>query len=248
VFRHKGLPENWDLIVADHFAAWSGFSVDERVELADNADWLLKHKHWEAANGFALNDEMLTTIAIEAAVLVLELGYDYYGEVSAIVVFPTTILSRGPFAGPVPGTVTAGPVSVLGQAHDHRGAILIAWDEALQAARNPGHGRNVVFHEFAHKIDMLDSVIDGTPPLDTKEQIARWVEVCTAAYTALRDGEPRHPLDPYGGTNPAEFFAVATETFFDAPLELESHQPALFEVLRDFYKQDPAERARRAAG
>jgi hypothetical protein len=77
--------------------------------------------------------------------------------------------------------------------------------------------------------------------------VARWVAVCTAAFTALRDGIPRPPLDPYGGVSPAEFFAVATETFFDAPLELEAREPDVFTVLRDFYRQDPAERARRRA-
>ncbi len=101
-----------------------------------------------------------------------------------------------------------------------------------------------MFHEFAHKIDMLDDVIDGTPPL-AKEQLARWVEVCTEAYTALREGAHRPPLDPYGGVYPAEFFAVATEAFFDVPSKLERHEPDLYEVLRGFYKQDPAERARR---
>jgi Mlc titration factor MtfA (ptsG expression regulator) len=105
-----------------------------------------------------------------------------------------------------------------------------------------------VFHEFAHKLDMLDDMTDGTPPLETKEQLARWIDVCTDAYTALRDGIPRAPLDPYGGVSPAEFFAVATEAFFDAPLALEEHEHDVYTVLRDFYNQDPAERLRRAAG
>jgi Mlc titration factor MtfA (ptsG expression regulator) len=246
--RRKGLPAEWERIAAAQLGAWRGFQPDERESLGALGDWLLRHKNWEAAAGFALDDDMRTIIAIEAALLVLALGTDYYREVSAIVVYPTTILSRGVYAGPVRGTVTDGVVPVYGQAHDRRGAILIAWDEALLAAGHPGRGRNVVFHEFAHKLDMLDDVTDGTPPLDTKEALARWVEVCTDAYTALRDGIPRVPLDFYGGVSPAEFFAVATETFFDAPLALEEHQPDVFAVLRDFYRQDPAERARRAAG
>ncbi len=240
--RRKGLPENWDLIAADAIALWKTFSVDERVGLADIANWLVRHKHWEAAHGFELTDEMVTTIAIEAALLVLELGIDYYDGVGAIIVHPTTILSRGRYAGPVPGTVLAEPAQLLGEAHDQRGPVLIAWDDAQRAARHPGRGRNVVFHEFAHKLDMLDDITDGTPPLPA-DQRDRWVEVCTEAYAALRDGEPRPPLDLYGGTNPAEFFAVATECFFDAPVALKAHEAALYEVLRDFYDQDPAERA-----
>jgi MtfA peptidase len=246
--RRKGLPADWERIADAQLGAWRGFQPDEREALGDLGDWLLRHKNWEAAHGFVLDDEMRTVIAIEAALLVLALGTDYYREVSAIVVHPTTILSRGVYAGPVRGTVTDGVVPVYGQAHDRRGAILIAWDEARAAAQSPGRGRNVVFHEFAHKLDMLDDLTDGTPPLETKEALARWVAVCTDAYTALRDGIPRPPLDFYGGVSPAEFFAVATETFFDAPLALEAQQPDVFAVLRDFYRQDPAARARRAAG
>ena len=245
--RRKGLPRDWETIAAAHLGSWSGFDAGERERLGDLGDWLLRHKNWEASHGFALDDVIRTTIAIEAAMLILALDTTYFREVSAIIVYPTTILSRGERAGPVHGTMTDEVMEVFGEAHDRRGAILIAWDEALDAALDPGHGDNVVFHEFAHKIDMLDDMTDGTPPFLSKEQLARWVEVCTDAYVALRDGIPRTPLDPYGGVSPAEFFAVATETFFDAPLALEAHEPEVFAVLRDFYGQDPAERARRAA-
>jgi Mlc titration factor MtfA (ptsG expression regulator) len=248
IHRRRGLPDDCERIAQENVGTWNGFNADEREQLLGIADWLLRHKHWDSAADFALDDAMRTTIAIEAAVLVLGLTIDFYREVGEIIVFPTTILSRGVYAGPARGTVTDGVIPVLGQAHDHHGPILIAWDQALTDARNPGRGRNVVFHEFAHKIDMLDDVTDGTPPLTTKAALARWVEVFTGAFTALREGTPRPPLDPYGAVSPAECFAVATEAFFDVPLALEAHEPDVFAVLRDFYLQDPAERARRAAG
>ena len=244
MFHHrKGLSDDWERIATEHLGAWPTFSVSERDELGAIADWLLRHKHWEAAHGFELRDDIVTTISLLAALPILGLDTGYYREVGAIIVYPTTILSQGVYEGPVRGTVTDGVVPVLGQAHDQRGAILLAWDTVLRAARHPGRGRNVVFHEFAHKLDMLDGISDGTPPLETKAQLARWIEVCTTRYSALRSGEPVPPLDPYGATNVAEFFAVATEAFFDAPVELAEHQPALFEVLGDFYEQDPAARA-----
>jgi MtfA peptidase len=249
MFHHrKGLLEGWEQIATTRLGAWDAFSAEEHDQLAADANWLLRHKHWEAANGFELDEEIVTTIALEAAVLILGLDVDCYREVSAIVVYPTTIVTHGTYAGPVAGTVTDSVFPVLGQAHDLRGPVLLAWDEVLQSAAHPGHGRNVVFHEFAHKLDMLDDLVDGTPPLEYPEQVARWVEVCTPLYEALRNGEPLPPLDPYGGTSVAEFFAVATEAFFDAPVKLEQHQPDLFEILRGFYKQDPAERARRPYG
>jgi Mlc titration factor MtfA (ptsG expression regulator) len=246
IHHRRGLPDDWDAIAHAELGAWNEFSADEQERLAGIADWLLHRKDWEAAHGFALDDVMRTTIAIEAAVLGLELDTDFYREVGAIVVHPSTFVNRTPHAGPVAGTVSEELVPVLGEAHDARGAVLVAWDSVREAARNPGRGHNVVFHEFAHKFDMLDGVLDGTPPLAGKDLLARWVAACTDAYTALREGRPRDPLDSYGGTNPAEFYAVATETFFDAGIALEREEPAMYEVLRDFYGQDPAERARRA--
>ena len=188
---------------------------------------------------------MTVTIATQAALLIVGLTVDEYREVSAIVVHPTETRSHGTYAGPARGTVIDGDFPILGEAHGNRGPVLIAWDEAHASARHPGRGYNVVFHEFAHKLDMLDHMVDGTPPLGRRGDIDRWVEVCTEAYESLREGIDRPPLRPYGATNPAEFFAVATEAFFDVPLALHEHEPDLYEVLRDFYRQDPAQRLRR---
>ena len=243
--RRRGLPDGWEHIVDGRVAVWHDLDDAERTVLAETSDWLLRHKHWEAASGFALDDEMTVTIATQAALLALGLSVDEYREVSAIVVYPTAMQSRGVYAGPIPGTLTEGITPVLGEAHDGRGPVLLAWDQAQAAAQNPGSGHNVVFHEFAHKIDMLDDVTDGTPPLANRRDLARWVEVCTEAFDALRAGVERPPLQAYGATNPAEFFAVATEAFFDVPVVLRHHEPDLYEILRDFYKQDPAERTRR---
>ena len=122
---------------------------------------------------------------------------------------------------------------------------MIAWDDVVKGSSHPERGHNVVYHELAHKLDMLNDLVDGTPPLESRADVDRWVEVCTDAFQALRDGAERPPLQPYGATNPAEFFAVATEAFFDVPIELDEHEPDLYTVLRAFYNQDPAERARR---
>jgi Mlc titration factor MtfA (ptsG expression regulator) len=245
--RRKGLPDEWQVLVREHVAVWARLDDDERALLGEIADWLLRHKHWEAANGFALTDEITVTIAVQAALLVLGLSVDEYREVGAVIVYPTAMKSAGAHAGPASGTVVDGMVPVLGEAHDRRGPLLLAWDEAREAALRPGSGSNVTFHEFAHKIDMRDDIVDGTPRLGSREAMQRWIEVCTEAYDALRDGLDRPPLRPYGATNTAEFFAVATEAFFDVPVELEHHEPDLYSVFRAYYGQDPAERARRPA-
>lgn len=244
--RRPGLPDDWSAIVADHVGLWRLLDAGERAGAAEAADWLLRHKHWEAARGFELTPVMTVTIAVQAAVLVLDLGVDELREVSAVVVFPTGMQSVGARTGPIEGTVSDGPLPILGEAHERRGPVLVAWDRAEIEAREPGHGGNVVLHELAHKLDMVDHLVDGRPPLHGRVDPQRWFDVCREVFTAMQEGEDRGPLDPYGATNPAEFFAVATETFFDVPVALERGEPALYDVLRDYFGQDPAARVRRA--
>jgi Mlc titration factor MtfA (ptsG expression regulator) len=231
--------------VEEHLAVWQVLDDGERETVAADADWLLRHKHWEAAFGFELTDAITVTIAMQAALLVLGLDVGELREVSAVVVYPSAMESRGERAGPIDGTVTDGPLPVLGEAHERRGPVLIAWDEAHEDASEPGHGQNVVLHEFAHKLDMVDHVADGSPLLSGRVEQARWREVCTEVFLSMTNGFDRPPLDPYGATDPAEFFAVATEAFFDVPTHLLRHEPALYDVLRDYYGQDPAQRLRR---
>ncbi|MCB1958850.1 MAG: zinc-dependent peptidase, partial [Rhodocyclaceae bacterium] len=178
-----------------------------------------------------------------AALLVLGLdaGLDAYHDVGSVIVHPSTMRFRELAEGPAAGTVVDGDVDLLGQA-SYGGPVVIAWDAARRGARHPEHGHDVVLHEFAHKLDMLDHLVDGTPPLPDAAARQRWIDVCTRELELLRAGEGGHLLDPYGATNPAEFFAVATEVFFSRPEELERHKPELYDVLRAFYRQDPAER------
>jgi Mlc titration factor MtfA (ptsG expression regulator) len=106
-------------------------------------------------------------------------------------------------------------------------------------------GHNLVYHEFAHKLDMLDGDADGTPPLATRADLAAWATACERAFLALKADAATGAdtlLDTYGATNEAEFFAVASEHFFDRPRSLEQHLPDLYRVLASFYRQDPAAR------
>jgi MtfA peptidase len=240
-----GFPDVWRALLDANVAHWRVLGPDEREELEHLIILLLVDKRWEAARGFELTDEIQVTIAAQAALLVLSLGYDAYRGVGTIIVHPTTMVMKGERGGPARGTVSDAPVPVLGVAH-YAGPVIIAWDEARANARDPERGHNVVYHEFAHKLDMLDGVVDGTPPLARREELARWVEVCTAEYQALRNGTDDGFLRAYASVNPAEFFAVVTEAFFDIPLELEAAKPALYEVLHDFYRQDPARLVRQS--
>ena len=237
------LPEDWARYMAAAVAQWPYLDDAEREQLEDDARSLIVEKVWEAAYGFTLTAEIQVMIAAQAALLVLGLeDPDPYLGVDTIIVHASTVTLTGERAGPA-GTVSAGPFPVLGMAQ-YSGPIIIAWDEALANARHPERGHNVVYHEFAHKLDMLDGLVDGTPPLHSREAMERWVQVCTREYEALQRGENDPILDSYGATSTGEFFAVVTELFFDVPIELEQRKPELYAVLRDYYCQDPAARIR----
>jgi MtfA peptidase len=239
--HRAGLPASGQALIEAHLAVWPLLDNGERQRLLQITDELLSRKRWEAARGFELDDTVRVVIAAQAALLVLKLSTDHYRLVSAIVVHPSMLETSGVRAGPSLGTVSADRLTVLGLAQDGRGPIVIAWDQALAGAHRAQRGHNVVLHEFAHKLDMRDGTIDGTPllPHELRED---WIRVCTEVYDDLVDGIPRPPMQWYGATNHGEFFAVATEVFFEQPQELLALEPELYDVLARFYRQDPAAR------
>jgi MtfA peptidase len=240
--RRDPLPESWEAVTARALDHWRYLDDDERARLRDLMAWLLGRKRWEAAQGFGLTDEMRVVIAAQASLLILGLDVDCYRDVTSIIVHPTTMMSRQVRPGPARGVYTDDPFPIIGEAHDRRGPVLIAWDAARADARHPHRGRNVVIHEFAHKLDMLDNIINGTPPLPDREARQRWIDVCTREYRLLRAGEGGHLVDLYAATNPGEFFAVVSETFFSLPAELAEEKPDLYAVLSEYFRQDPAAR------
>jgi MtfA peptidase len=245
--RRDGLPATWREILTARSAQWALLDDGERVRLGEIAGALLVDKRWEAAQGLKLTDEVRTLIAAHAALLVLELDGDQYDAVGTIVVRSGSMRRRAPQPhwGRVGGVVDGSPAPVDGEAHHSDGPVMINWSAARREAANPRLGRDVVIHEFTHKLDMLDGVVDGTPPIGDDGVRQRWIDVCTAEYEAVRRGEPGL-LRAYAGTNPGEFFAVATEAFFTRPLPMEADKPELYGVLAAFYRQHPAERVRRA--
>lgn len=242
-------PEAWRRVLVRNMAHYGYLDDGERERLRQLVQVFVAEKEWEGCGGLALDDEIRVTIAGQACLLILNLHHSLYARVETILVYPSTFVPRRAeesiFAPPA---IVRPVVPSLGEAHQ-RGPVILTWDAVRRSARHPEVGHNVVYHEFAHKLDMLDGAIDGVPPLADAAEHARWERVCRAEYQRLRElsaaGE-EGVLDPYGGTDEAEFFAVVTEAFFDQPLELAAEHPALYELLAAFYRQDPAARAGRA--
>ncbi len=242
LFHHHegpGLADDWRE-QASELVTWFDALIDEeQARIGELAGQLLTEKRWEAANGFDLTEEIRLTISLQAALLVLGLSFDHYREVGTIIVHPSTLVLAGE-RGVGGGMASDDPLSVLGLAGHAEGPVVIVWDEARRNARHPERGHDVVFHEFAHKLDMLDHTVDGTPPLEDQDRHDRWVQACTEVFEAVRRGEGPTALDDYAGQDVGEFFAVATEAFFDRPAKLRHQAPELYAVLADFYRQDPA--------
>jgi Mlc titration factor MtfA (ptsG expression regulator) len=248
--RMRPFPPEWAAFVRANVPHSCLLDDAERAELRAMTQVFVGEKRWEGCGGLELTDEIRVTVAAEACLLQLGLPHDYYRNVETILVYPSTVVPPEHHPGgfeTVTGPVAAA-VPILGQAFA-RGPVILVWDAVLHGARHPEQGHNVVYHEFAHKLDMLDGAADGTPPLVGRDQLAEWVAVCSGEFLRLRRlAEKGHKtfLDAYGATSEAEFFAVATEEFFDRPLALRKHSPDLYRVLGAYYRQDPAARANRA--
>lgn len=229
----------WEPVLAAGFEHWNQLAPDELDRMRMLVARFVHRTRWEAANGFRLTEDIRVLIAAQASMLLLGLDLDGYDDVTSVIVHPSTVRLRGEYS--LGGSMRSSGVQTLaGQAH-YRGPVVLSWSAARRGARFPESGQNVVYHEFAHQLDMLDGVVDGTPPLADEAARRRWMEVCTTAYDTVRaQGSP--VLRPYAGTNPAEFFAVATEVFFNRPIDVCEHEPALYHELRGYYRQDPAAR------
>lgn len=247
--RAQAFPPEWEAYVRANVAHYGMLDDAERSELQAMMQVFLGEKQWEGCGGLDLTDEIRVTIAAQACLLQLGLPHDYYRNVESILVYPTTVVTpeHRPGVFESIGLPVDNSTPILGQAFS-RGPVILVWDAVLRGARHPEQGHNVVYHEFAHKLDMLDGAADGTPPLVGQEQLDEWVAVCSAEFGKLRAlAESGYTtfLDAYGATNEAEFFAVATEEFFDRPQALRRHAPDLYRILRDYYLQDPAGRVER---
>ncbi|MDD5286624.1 MAG: zinc-dependent peptidase [Desulfuromonadaceae bacterium] len=247
--RKRTFPPEWEAFVRTNLPHYSVLGDTERSELHATMQVFLEEKDWEGCGGLDLTDEIRVTIAAQACLLQLGLPHDYYRNVESILVYPSTVMlpeHRPGVFERVDGPLDAN-VPILGQAFA-QGPVILVWDAVLHGARHPEQGHNVVYHEFAHKLDMLDGSADGTPPLAGRDQLAEWVDICSREFLRLRGlVEQGHKtfLDAYGATNEAEFFAVATEEFFDRPFALQKQAPDLYKLLCDYYRQDPAGRLNR---
>jgi MtfA peptidase len=236
------IPDGWHDIVDRNVSLARGLTAEERERLLRLVQLFVREKHFEGSAGLVVTEEMRVTIAAQACLLLLHLDGPCYPTLRTILVYPRGFvpkLARSPRSG----EIVSAPVPLEGESW-RDGVVVISWEDVVRGARNPSDGENVVLHEFAHQLDAEDGAADGVPVL-SEGALHTWGGVLSTEYERLRrDAADDRPstLDAYGATNPAEFFAVATEAFFERPVDLERDHPDLYRELRRFYRQDPARR------
>ncbi len=239
-------PDKWREILQQKVAHYSFLSAGERIQLEQLVQIFIAEKDFEGCSNQEITDEIRVVVASQACLLILNLPHDFYAKVNSILIYPSTVVlptqrtdifTRGPL-------IARTETPIVGQAFMH-GTVLLVWDVIKREAAHPRGGHNVVYHEFAHILDMFDGRADGTPLLDNREQYRAWAEVCTRVFYDLRKKMEKGRktfLNDYAATNEAEFFAVATEYFFDRPVRMKKKRPELYQVLSKFYRQDTAAR------
>lgn len=216
-----------------------GLNADERARLRETVILFLHHKSLHGAAGLQLDAGMQLMIAAQACILVLNLDIDFYAGWTEIIVYPDEFVPLVEYTDEA-GVVHTSREPRSGEAW-LQGPVILSWADVAPAA----DGVNVVIHEFAHKLDMLNGDANGYPPLHKGMSRESWTSAFAAAYADFcrrDDAGEEVAIDPYAAESPAEFFAVMSEAFFQMPSAVNAAYPQVYAQLKAFYRQDPAAR------
>jgi MtfA peptidase len=240
--RQQPFPLAWRRVLRRRVPLVARLPADLQLRLKGLIQVFLAEKRFIGCAGLEVTDEMRVTVAAQACLPLLGHTRGYYPKLTQVLLYPGAVVVDRPFnaAG---GVVQDQRRALLGESWSE-GQVILSWADVVHGAALPADGRNVVVHEFAHQLDQVKGQANGAPPLPTRGDRQRWSRVMQAEFDALRqrlaEGEPDGLLDPYAATEPAEFFAVASEVFFERGAELAAQHPALFAELAGFYRVDSA--------
>lgn len=238
--RARAFPAPWRSIIERRVALWKRLPPPVRLELLGHILVFLDEKRFEGCGGQTIDDEVRVTIAAQACVLLLNRETEYFPGLRSILVYPTEYVA--PTAELLDdGTMLEDHQPRAGESWD-QGSLVLSWADVVRGATRWDDGQNVVLHEFAHQLDE-EFGLSSTDPKQVSDDTARaWAQIFQSAYGQfvldVRRSRPT-PIDPYGATNEAEFFAVVTETFFERPADLRVYNPGLYAQWSTFFRQDP---------
>ena len=238
--RARPFPPEWRRILRRRVPFVGAMPVDLQLQLKKRIQVFLATKPFIGCAGLEVDDEMRVTIAAQACLLTLNRRGEPFPNLRQVLVYPGAFLVERLHADGS-GVLQDRRLALAGESWT-LGQVVLSWEDALEGARSPADGRNVVIHEFAHQLDQENGRANGAPPMPGRARRARWAQVLGVEFAALqRDLEAGRPtlLSAYGAGDPAEFFAVASEAFFEQAGPLAAAHPALYRVLADFYRVDP---------
>ncbi len=237
-------PASWRKILQQRVPLVRRLPVDLQLQLKKHMQVFIAEKSFLGCGGLQITAEMRVVIAAQACLLILNRATDYFANVRQVLVYPGAfVVNRTTVDGA--GVQQEDRQALSGESWS-QGQVILSWQDTLDGAAIADDGRNVVIHEFAHQLDQENGAARGAPPPtlgDARHDAQRWSQVFHAAYAQLQS-EARHGvdglLDHYGAQDPAEFFAVVSEVFFEQPQALAAEYPLLYQELSGYYKVDPA--------
>ncbi|GGW98697.1 M90 family metallopeptidase [Undibacterium macrobrachii] len=238
----RAFPSAYSKILRQNLPGYSRMPTDLQMQLKRRIRQFLYEKTFVGCGGLEINDEIRVTIAARACMLLLNREMDVYPKLSHILVYPSAFIApRQQMAAG--GIVTHTNQTLSGESWSD-GRVILAWDQIVNNPQNEEMGQDVVIHEFAHQLDSEDGSVNGAPGLASTTAYRNWSQVMTQEFDNLQSAIERNEMtiiDPYGATNPAEFFAVSTEAFFKKSHELAYYHASLFALLNAYYRVDPRE-------
>ena len=246
--RARPFPAAWRDILKRRVPYVRALPADLQLQLKQLIQVFLAEKAFIGCDGLEITDEIRVTIAAQACLLILNRPRDYYPGLRQILVYPDSFVVQRGHTDPA-GVAHEGRQVLAGESWAD-GQVILSWHDTLTGAATPDDGQNVVIHEFAHQLDQETGSANGAPILARRAHYARWSEVLGTEFRKLQarasryrfehDGESEPSLfSDYGATDPAEFFAVISEVFFEQPERMASEHPALYKELSGFYRLDP---------
>ncbi|HNR32801.1 MAG TPA: zinc-dependent peptidase [Candidatus Hydrogenedentes bacterium] len=239
--RDQPFPEAWRETLTAGVPYYRRLPETDREELHGHIHVLLDEKNFEGCGGMRLDDAVRLAIAAHAGILLLHRETEYYPRLYSILVYPYDFIVEKLVHHEDDPLHVIGEDVLSGEAWA-QGAVILSWDGMLKSVKHDRDGYNVAIHEFAHQLDMENGPPDGFPYIRDRALRADWARIMHAEFDRLQRDVDRGRatvLDDYAAEDPAEFFAVATECFFEMPRRLQRRHPELYDVLRRFYCQDP---------
>ncbi|NRR28634.1 zinc-dependent peptidase [Oxalobacteraceae bacterium] len=236
----RPLPAEAEAVLRRNIPPYGRMAPALQAQLRQLVVQFLHQKKFIGCEGLVVDDEMAVTIAGQACLLLLNRPSKVYPSLHTIMVYPSAFVAQRHSVGPG-GVVTPDRQSMLGESWDD-GRVVLSWDDVKNGARDWTDGHNIVLHEFAHQLDSESGRANGAPYLGSVSNYRQWSEVLERDYQHLRFSamyRQHSVMDHYGATNPAEFFAVATETFFEKPWQMAEHHGELFGEFLKYYRVDP---------